>query len=105
VRGDAEEMSEALANLLDNAFEAMPKGGRLTVETFDRGEDAVGVRIEDTGCGMDADVRHKAFDPFFTTKDVGRCSGLGLSISYGIVRAHGGRIDLKSAPGLGTTFT
>ena len=103
--GNPYELRDALLNVLDNAFESMPGGGRLTVETFDRGEDSVGLRIEDTGRGMDEDVRAKCFDPFFTTKQAGRCAGLGLSIAFGIVRAHGGRIDLKSLPGKGSTLT
>jgi PAS domain S-box-containing protein len=105
VRGDARDLRNALVNLLDNAFDAMEGGGRLVVESFDRGEDSVCLRVEDTGLGMDEYVRTKAFDPFFTTKHPGRCAGLGLSTVDEIVRAHGGRVDLKSEHSMGATFT
>jgi PAS domain S-box-containing protein len=105
IRGNASELREVLLNLAYNALEAMPDGGTLTVETFDRGEDSVGLRISDTGRGIPDDHLDKIFDPFFSTKRGGRCSGLGLSICFGIVRAHGGRIDVRSEPGLGTTLT
>ncbi len=104
-RGNPSEVREVLLNLVNNAFEAMPEGGTLTVETFDRGEDSVGLRVSDTGRGIPEEHLNKIFDPFFSTKRGGRCSGLGLSICFGIVRAHGGRIDVKSEPGIGTTFT
>ncbi len=105
IRGNAAEIREVLLNLAFNALEAMPNGGTLTIETFDRGEDAVGIRIADTGQGIPDEHLNKIFDPFFSTKRGGRCSGLGLSICFGIVRAHGGRIDVRSEPGIGTTFT
>ncbi len=105
VDGNASELRETLLNLVYNALEAMPAGGTLTVEAFDRGEDAVGLRISDTGEGIQAEDLDKIFDPFFSTKRDGRCSGLGLSICYGIVGAHGGRISVRSEPGDGTTFT
>lgn len=105
VRGNAAELVEALANIVENALDAMPRGGTLTIESFDRGEDAVAIRVEDTGNGMSKEVVKKIFDPFFTTKPGGRCPGLGLSIAFGIVRAHRGRIDVKSAPNEGASFT
>ncbi|MCG3134734.1 MAG: Adaptive-response sensory-kinase SasA [Planctomycetes bacterium] len=105
IRGNAAELREALRNVIENAVEAMPEGGRLSVDVFDRGEDAVAIRIEDTGSGIPEENLPKIFDPFFTTKDVRRCAGLGLSITYGIIRAHRGRIDVKSSPGGGTTVT
>ncbi len=106
LRGNGPELREALLNVVFNALDAMPEGGRLILESFDRGEDTVGVRIEDTGSGMDAQTRKKIFDPFFTTKDKsGRSSGLGLSITFGIIRAHGGRVDVRSEAGEGSTFT
>ncbi len=105
IRGNASEMREVLLNIAYNALEAMPDGGRLTIETFDRGEDSVGLRVSDTGRGIPDEHVDKIFDPFFSTKRGGRCSGLGLSICFGIVRAHGGRIEVRSEPGIGTTLT
>ena len=105
MRGNASELREVLLNLAYNALEAMPDGGTLTIETFDRGEDSVGLRVADTGRGIPEEHLDKIFDPFFSTKRGGRCSGLGLSICFGIVRAHGGRIEVRSEPGIGTTFT
>jgi CheY-like chemotaxis protein len=104
VRGDAEQLGEALSHVVENAFDAMPDCGKLRVETFDRGEDSIAIRVTDTGVGMTPEHAKKVFDPFFTTKTGGRCTGLGLSIAFGIVRAHRGRIDLRSEPGEGTTF-
>jgi nitrogen-specific signal transduction histidine kinase/CheY-like chemotaxis protein len=104
VRGDADQLKEALAHIVENAFDAMPDGGTLRVETFDRGEDSIAVRVTDSGVGMTPEQAKKVFDPFYTTKSGGRCTGLGLSIAFGIVRAHRGRIDLRSEPGCGTTF-
>jgi PAS domain S-box-containing protein len=105
VRGDARELRNALVNLVDNALDAMEGGGRLVVESADRGEDSVALIVTDTGVGMDEFVRNRAFDPFFSTKHPGKCAGLGLPIVYEIARAHGGHVDVKSAPGKGATFT
>lgn len=113
VQGDISELREALTNLILNALDAMPQGGRLILETALIGgrEDPTGaepnrwveVRVTDTGHGMTEEVKHQAFDPFFTTKGV-KGTGLGLSIVYGIVQRHQGRILLESEPGKGTTF-
>jgi signal transduction histidine kinase len=95
-------------NILMNAVDAMPEGGRVTVSTNrqERGESPfVEVHIADTGVGIPPEDLPRIFDPFFTTKDVGKATGLGLSVSYGIVRAHGGFIEVKSEVGAGTTFT
>ncbi len=108
---DAGQLVQVLVNLLVNAVQAMPQGGRLTVQTFD--EPAAGpagrtmscVRVIDTGVGMTDDVRTQLFVPFFTTKQVGQGTGLGLSVVHGIVTAHGGTIDVASAPARGTTVT
>src|SRR4030042_514464 len=81
----------------------MPKGGELTLITQPQAEDWVEVRIADTGIGMAEEVKKKVFDPFFTTKGV-KNSGLGMSVSYGIVKRHGGEILIESEPGKGTTF-
>lgn len=101
VRGDAGELREAILQLVQNALEAMPEGGSLTLRTATADGEAL-VEVADTGVGMDADVRERAFDPFFSTKSGGG-SGLGLAEVYGIVRRHRGRAEIDSAPGAGTT--
>jgi len=100
------QVNQVLLNLVTNAAQAMDKpDGRITITT--RNEDARNVAIEvaDNGRGIAPDVMPHIFDPFFTTKDVGKGTGLGLSIAYKIVAAHGGRIDVRSNPGIGTAFT
>ncbi|HET9490342.1 MAG TPA: response regulator [Methylomirabilota bacterium] len=100
----ASEIREALLNILENAFTAMPDGGRLTVEV--RGQDdAAVVIISDTGRGMNPDVQRLAFEPFFTTRASEGGSGLGLALAQEIVQRYGGRITVESREGLGTTFT
>jgi CheY-like chemotaxis protein/anti-sigma regulatory factor (Ser/Thr protein kinase) len=103
VKGDAAALREAVTGLVLNAVDAMPKGGRLTMET--RADDAnVSLFVTDTGIGMSEAVRLKAHEPFFTTKGV-KATGLGLSVAYGIVRSHGGELTLDSAEGRGTRVT
>jgi len=119
VRADPAQLSQVLMNLVVNARDAMPKGGQLSVVVSrERIEDPsarerLGVElggyaslaVTDTGIGMDEAVRRHLFEPFFTTKPAGEGTGLGLSTAYGIVRAAGGAIDVRSAPGQGSTFT
>jgi signal transduction histidine kinase len=82
----------------------MPHGGRLTITTgVEQG--AVYLKVQDTGTGIDDEIRDKIFLPFFTTKEVDRGTGLGLSVVYGIVQEHNGRISLTSTLGQGSTFT
>ncbi len=103
IRGHAHRLQQVFVNLLLNARDAMPSGGRLTIAT--RGaDDRVLVEIRDTGVGIPPEALGRIFDPFFTTKAPGRGTGLGLSVSYGIVREHGGSISVDSRPGSGTTF-
>jgi PAS domain S-box-containing protein len=102
ILGDPSEIREALTNILFNAFDAMPDGGRVTLRTGVEG-DRVFCSIEDTGIGMSEDVRQRIFDPFFTTKGE-RGTGLGLSVVYGIVTRHTGELDVRSRLGAGTTF-
>jgi CheY-like chemotaxis protein len=90
-------------NLLLNGIDAMPAGGRLILKTWMTGQD-VHCAVSDTGAGMSEEVRHRALDPFFTTKGP-KSTGLGLSVTYGIVQRHNGKLEINSAPGRGTTVT
>ncbi|MDX1483750.1 MAG: ATP-binding protein [Alphaproteobacteria bacterium] len=117
---DAAQLENALLNLVINARDAMPEGGRVTVEagnvtvTRDRSDalieslqpgDYVSLAVTDTGTGMAPDVQEQVFEPFFTTKDVGEGSGLGLSMVYGFVTQSGGTVTIDSTKGRGTTVT
>jgi signal transduction histidine kinase len=101
VRVDADQMQQVLLNLLLNAGDATPEGGRVRVASR-RAGDEVEIAVEDTGAGIPDDVRRRVFDPFFTTKPPGHGTGLGLSVCYGIVAAHGGTIEIESEAGEGT---
>jgi len=103
IMGNPSELREVLTNIIFNAVDAMPKGGKLTIATQPQTEDWVEMRIADTGIGMTEEVKKRVFDPFFTTKGV-KNSGLGMSVSYGIVKRHGGEILIESEPGKGTAF-
>ena len=103
VTGNSAELREVMLNLIFNAVEAMPEGGRLTLKSWSDGG-SVYLSVQDTGVGMPEEVARKIFDPFFTTKGPQR-SGLGLSVSYGIISRHQGEITVESLPGKGTTFT
>jgi signal transduction histidine kinase len=115
VLADSDQMYEVFLNLITNAVDAMPQGGRLLAEAKvghalppeRRGEAGsfVEVSVEDTGTGIRREHLERIFDPFFTTKGVGKGSGLGLSVSRGIVRRHGGWIEVSSQEGRGTRFT
>jgi len=99
------ELNQVFMNLLVNAAQAMDpnRRGTITIRTRAAG-DEVTVEIADDGCGIPPDRLGRIFDPFFTTKPVGEGTGLGLSLSYGIVRKHGGHIEARSTPGSGTAF-
>jgi len=103
VLGNPSELREVLTNILFNAVDAMPKGGKITLSTQLHSEGWVEMRIADTGIGMPEEVKKRIFDPFFTTKGVAS-SGLGMSVSYGIIKRHGGEILVESEPGKGTVF-
>ncbi len=94
-----------LINLLNNARDAMPQGGVITLRTRQTAAGAV-IEVADQGLGIPPDSLSKVFDPFYTTKEIGKGSGLGLSIVAGIVRAHNGTVEAHSeGPERGTTFT
>jgi len=103
VRGSANKLQQVFLNLFLNARDAMPTGGILEVRTAAH-NGSVEIEVADTGNGIPRDHIHKIFDPFFTTKPGGRGTGLGLSVSYGIIKEHAGKIDVRSAPGRGTSF-
>jgi CheY-like chemotaxis protein len=103
ILGNPSELREVLTNIIFNAVDAMPEGGRITIATQSQIEGWVEMRISDTGIGMTEEVKKRVFDPFFTTKGVTN-SGLGMSVSYGIVKRHGGEILIESELGRGTTF-
>ena len=103
VVADVSQLQQVLVNLVVNAIQAMPEGGRLTIATYHR-ESVAGLTVSDTGLGMSDEVRKRVFLPFFTTKDVNEGTGLGLAVAHGIVSAHGGRISVESRPGQGSCF-
>ena len=103
VLGDPIRLQQVLMNLVLNARDAMPEGGDLRIATH-RKNNEVFVEVSDTGRGIQRDHLDKIYDPFFTTKGVGRGTGLGLSVSYGIVQEHRGAITVKSVPGKGSRF-
>jgi two-component system, cell cycle sensor histidine kinase and response regulator CckA len=106
-RVDPAQVDQVILNLVANARDAMPDGGRIEITTrnvaaMDRAW--VTVKVADTGIGMDDETREKIFEPFFTTKKIGKGTGLGLATVYGVMQQNAGWIDVRSAPGAGTTF-
>jgi len=101
---DAGQLQQAVIALATNAIDAMPNGGTLTISAANRDRDVV-VDVTDTGVGIAPENLAKIFEPFFTTKEVGHGTGLGLAVCYGILTEHGGRLDVQSTVGVGTTFT
>lgn len=100
---DPHLLQQVFVNLLLNAFDAMPEGGQVRIVAEVK-EGWVEISVEDTGCGIPADYLPQIFDPFFTTKKPGKGTGLGLSVVHGIIQNHGGRIEVRSEVGVGTTF-
>ena len=105
IRVDANQLSQVLMNLLLNAAQATPEGGKITVSAErSQSDENVEIRIVDTGCGIPPDILPRVFEPFFTTKR-GKGTGLGLSISQTYVRSHDGEIQIESVPNRGTSVT
>jgi two-component system NtrC family sensor kinase len=103
ITGNANRLQQVFLNLFLNARDAMPSGGRLEIVTA-RSNSHVEIHVSDNGNGIRPEHLHRVFDPFFTTKASGRGTGLGLAVSYGIVREHSGKIEIQSSAGRGTTF-
>ncbi len=107
LHGDAHQIQQALLNLMTNARHAMKEegGGNLSIRTARDGLDAALLIVEDDGPGIPASIRNRIFDPFFTTKAPGEGTGLGLSLVYGAITSHGGRVECDTAPSGGARFT
>jgi two-component system NtrC family sensor kinase len=104
VSGDAGQLQQAIIALATNALDAMPERGTLTIAARNEGHSVL-IEVVDTGIGIPTENLPKIFEPFFTTKEVGRGTGLGLAVCYGILTEHGGTLDVQSMVGFGTTFT
>ena len=103
VLGSSNQLQQVFLNLFMNARDAMPSGGMLEVRSK-AFNGSVEVEITDTGAGIPRENLNRIFDPFFTTKSSGRGTGLGLSVSYGIIKEHAGKVEVRSTPGKGTSF-
>ncbi|RMG74734.1 MAG: DUF3365 domain-containing protein [Nitrospirae bacterium] len=102
---DAEKIKQVFVNMLVNAWQAVDEGGSIWIRTYMNADQTRAIiEIEDNGCGIRPEHKSRVFEPFFTTKEPGEGTGLGLSVSYGIVKEHGGEIFLNSTPGEGTVF-
>lgn len=118
ITADAGQVHQIILNLAKNARQAMPSGGTLTVETRDallqagderfgpdlKPGDYVVLTVRDTGAGMDAETQSRIFEPFFTTRDIAEATGLGLAVTYGVVKQSGGQIAVESTVGAGSAF-
>lgn len=105
IRGDADRLEQVFINIVNNAVDAMPSGGQLQVQTGLTNGKSVYVQFADTGIGITEENLRNIFEPFFTSKRPEKGTGLGLAVSYGIVRDHSGAIEVESQPGRGSTFT
>ena len=101
VAANPDEMKQVILNLVDNAIDAMPNGGTLSLTTLSQGGD-VRMIVRDTGTGIPEENLHRLFEPFFTTKPYGQGTGLGLAVIHGLVKSHGGTIRISSREGSGT---
>ena len=102
--GNGGKLQQVFMNLFLNAKDAMPRGGTLSLRSYENNSEIV-IEINDTGVGISKEDIKKIYDPFFTTKSVGKGTGLGLSVSFGIIQEHSGRISVESQPNKGTSFS
>jgi two-component system, NtrC family, sensor kinase len=105
ISGDRKSLQQVFLNLFINAIQAMPDGGQLIIRVWSGDHDQLHVDVKDTGLGIDPAHLPHIFDPFYTTKEVGRGTGLGLSVTYGIIEKHGGHIEVHSKKGEGAVFS
>ncbi len=106
VRGNLGNLQQVFTNLLQNAIQATPQGGKIAMHVArSQVQGYISFTVEDTGSGIPADIQHKIFEPFFSTKEVGKGTGLGLAVSYSIIKRHGGRLEVFSEAGRGARFT
>lgn len=105
IETDRGKLQQIVMNLVNNAFHAMENGCHLSIRAFTENADRVGIAVSDNGCGMSEECMAKIFEPFFTTKEKGKGTGLGLPITYGLVKKINGRISVDSKENQGTTFT
>jgi signal transduction histidine kinase len=104
VFGNSGKLQQVFTNLLLNARDAIPSGGSIKIATLPTDDDSLTIEVSDSGIGIAPENVAKIYDPFYTTKGVGRGTGLGLAVSYGIVQEHSGHISVESTPGHGTIF-
>jgi signal transduction histidine kinase len=106
VAGDPNQLHQVIVNLVNNAAQAIGEAhGTITLGLRAEADGgALRLSVADTGCGMDEAMKARIFEPFFTTREVGKGTGLGLAVAHGIIKDHGGRIEVVSAPGQGTRF-
>ena len=105
VMADFDQLQQVCTNLILNAIQAMPDGGRLTIHTSVGSDGQLRIAVQDTGCGISEENQRKLFNPFFTTKGKGKGVGLGLAVAHGIIQQHQGKIEVQSKEGKGSTFT
>ncbi|MDA8338457.1 MAG: ATP-binding protein, partial [Nitrospiraceae bacterium] len=105
IKADVDKMKQVFMNLLANARDAIKSGGVINISThYDDAKNGILIVFSDTGCGIPESIRNRIFDPFFTTKDPGHGTGLGLAVSYGIIKEHRGEISVESEKGKGAAF-
>ncbi|EKD39592.1 MAG: Ntr two-component system sensor histidine kinase [uncultured bacterium] len=104
IMGDESQLKQVIINLVTNAFDATGEGGHIDIITRNRAGGGVELIVEDSGCGIPAELQDKLFEPFFTTKPVGKGIGIGLSTCYAIVKHHRGEITVTSEEGRGASF-